>query len=90
MIKHILLTLLVITSTSTVLASETTSPEVHRDASRSTLSECIASTMSKAQLFECVKGRDATQDTDDDHKVLKCLINGNDKRIYWYEDCING
>ena len=86
MIKHILLTVLLVNSPLITLAS----PDVPRDAFASTLSECIASAMNKSELLECVKGRDATQDTDEDHEVLKCLINGNDKKIYWYEDCING
>lgn len=60
------------------------------DPAASTISECIADTGSKAQLLECMKNRNADMDTEEDHAVVKCLLKGDDKRIYWYEDCIRG
>lgn len=60
------------------------------DPASSTISECIASTTSKAQLLECMKSRNADMDTEEDHAVVKCLLKGDDKKIYWYEDCIRG
>ena len=53
-----------------------------------TLSECIAEASSVADVIECVRRRDELMDTAEDLEVYKCLINGDDKKIYWYEDCI--
>ena len=88
MIKCILLTLLLLSSSLT--QAYTPTPNGGKDPSQSTISECIADTSSKTDLLECMKTRNADMDTDEDHGVVKCLLNSDDKRIYWYEDCIRG
>ncbi len=80
MIKCILTTMLVLTQAHTPTPS----------GGKVTISECIAATTSKTDLIECMKNRNVDMDTDEDHAVVKCLLNSDDKRIYWYEDCIRG
>lgn len=58
--------------------------------SNATLSECIAEASSAADLIECAAKRDKDMDALGDDKVYECLIKGDDKKIYWYEDCIHG
>ncbi len=84
MIKCILTTLLLVSSN--VTQAHTSTP----NGAQSTISECIASTTSRTDLLDCMKNRNADMDTDEDHAVVKCLLNSDDKRIYWYEDCIRG
>ena len=88
MMKAILATLLLLSSSVTYANIST--PNGGKDPSQSTMSECIAATTSKTDLLECMKNRNAAMDTDEDHAVVKCLLNSDDKRIYWYEDCIRG
>ncbi len=88
MTKCILTSMLLLSSSLT--QAHTPTPNGDKDPSQSTISECIASTTSKAELLDCMKNRNADMDTDEDHAVVKCLLNSDDKRIYWYEDCIRG
>ena len=88
MIKCILTTLLLLSSSLT--QAHTPTANGGKDSAQSTISECIAATTSKTDLLECMKNRNADMDTEEDHTVVKCLLNSDDKRIYWYEDCIRG
>ena len=88
MIKCILTTLLLLSSSLT--QAHTPTPNGVKDSAQSTISECIAATTSKTDLLECMKNRNTEMDTEDDHAVVKCLLNSDDERIYWYEDCIRG
>lgn len=84
MIKCILTTLLLLSSNLT--QAHTPTP----NGGKVTMSECIAATTSKTDLLDCMKNRNADMDTEEDHEVVKCLLNSDDKKIYWYEDCIHG
>ena len=84
------LIILAMLHTVTTNASNTVINAKQGNIANATLSECIAETSVKSDLLECVKNRNSDVDTDEDHKVLKCLINGDDTKPFWFEDCIHG